>query len=288
VLFGTTEPIEINFKLMFFSNNLMNFDNDAGIERRTITTEFKSKFVDEADYETEKVSNQNVFVKDVHFLDKFDSPDYKNALIHLLLPYAKKYFENGITVPEKIRKTTKELCNENDKMKSFIDTIFETTGRDEDRIHKDTFKDLYNSYYKCNFAWTSILTEIKRCNLNYDREKRVNGNRGVIIGIKQKANNQQRNEATFIDLDDRENDLDYNPECEKKKAQEMKEIKQKNKSLEEERANYKQKYEELQKQFEELQNKLNKLTTPPNTEVVKTKSVNKEILKKMKDKLNGN
>jgi hypothetical protein len=262
VLFGTTEPIDINFKLMFFSNNLMNFDNDAGIERRTITTELKSKFVPEADYETEKASNPNVFVKDPHFLDKFDSPEYKNALVHLLLPYAKKYFKDGITVPEKIKKTTKELCNENDKMKSFIDTIFETTGKDEDRIHKDTFKDLYNNYYKCNFAWTSILTEIKRCNLNYDREKRVNGNRGVIIGIKQKSNNQHRNEEpTFIDS--RENDLDYNPEDDLKKTKEHDELKEKNKSLEEENNNIKQKYEdtllERKNEIESLKKQLESL-----------------------------
>lgn len=259
VLFGTTEPIEINFKLMFFSNNLMNFDNDAGIERRTITTEFKSKFVDEADYETEKVSNLNVFVKDPHFLDKFDSPDYKNALVHLLLPYAKKYFENGITVPEKIKKTTKELCNENDKMKSFIDSMFETTGRDDDRIHKDAFKDLYNNYYKCNFAWTSILTEIKRCNITYDREKRVNGNRGVIIGIKLKNSSENKKESAFIDND---NDLDYNPDDEIKKAKELKELnelKQKNKSLEEEKNDYKQKYEESQNEIQSLKQQLESL-----------------------------
>ncbi len=249
VLFGTTEPIEINFKLMFFSNNLMNFDNDAGIERRTITTELKSKFVGEADYETEKASNPNVFIKDPHFLDKFDSPNYKNALVHLLLPYAKKYFVSGITVPESIKKTTKELCNENDKMKSFIDSMFETTGSDDDRIHKDAFKDLYNSYYKCNFAWTSILTEIKRCNLTYDREKRVNGNRGVIIGIKQKVNQQFKKEASFIDLDD-STDLDVVDE--KPNNKEIDELKK-------ERDEYKQKYEESQNEIQSLKQQLESL-----------------------------
>ena len=40
VLFSTTEKIDINFKLMFLSNNLMNFDSDSGIKRRLIHFEF--------------------------------------------------------------------------------------------------------------------------------------------------------------------------------------------------------------------------------------------------------
>jgi len=42
VLFSTTEKIDINFKLMFLSNNLMNFDSDSGIKRRLIHFEFKN------------------------------------------------------------------------------------------------------------------------------------------------------------------------------------------------------------------------------------------------------
>ena len=171
VLFGTSEEIQIMFKLLFFSNNLMNFDSDPGIKRRMITVFFNSKFVDAEEYEKEKETNNNgsVFVKDKSLLKKFDNDDFKNAFVHIIITKAKEYFEKGIVVPESYKQTTEDLCDENDKMRTFVDNHFDVTKNEDDKISKDEFKDMFNAYTKCNHAWTTILSDIKRCNLIYDK-----------------------------------------------------------------------------------------------------------------------
>ena len=68
---------------------------------------------------------------------------------------------------------------------------FDITKRDEDRITKDEFHELYSAHTKCNFAWTSILSDIKRLGLCYDGGKRAIYKgitiRGVLVGIKKKV-----------------------------------------------------------------------------------------------------
>ena len=104
VLFATTEKIDINFKLMFLSNNLMNFDADSGIKRRLIHFEFRNKFVALQDLEKERVNHKigKVFALDNNLVSKFhNNDDYKNALTHILIKKARQYFEKGLTIPDK-------------------------------------------------------------------------------------------------------------------------------------------------------------------------------------------
>ena len=76
-------------------------------------------------------------------------------------------------------------------MKHFIDNHFVITKDDKDRITKDEFTELFNTQTKCNFAWTSILSDIKRVGLTYDGGKRALYKgatiRGVVVGIKKKV-----------------------------------------------------------------------------------------------------
>jgi hypothetical protein len=76
-------------------------------------------------------------------------------------------------------------------MKQFIENQFEITKKDEDRITKDEFHELYSAHTKCNYAWTSILSDIKRLGLCYDGGKRSIYKgitiRGVLVGIKKKV-----------------------------------------------------------------------------------------------------
>ena len=193
VLFGTTEKIDISFKLMFFSNNIMNFDADSGIKRRMIAMEFNSIFAEAEDLAEKRATypNSDVFKIDRNLLDMFkNNVEYKNAFMHLVIEESRSYFKNGLTIPESYKKATNDLCDENDKMKQFIENQFEITKRDEDRITKDEFHELYSAHTKCNYAWTSILSDIKRLGLCYDGGKRAIYKgvtiRGVLIGIKKK------------------------------------------------------------------------------------------------------
>ena len=240
VLFGTTEKINILFKLLFFSNNLMNFDADQGIKRRMIAMEFTTIFADAEELEEKKATypNSAVFVKDMKLLETFkNNDDYKNAFLNLIVEKAKLYFEKGLIIPDASRTATNELCDENDKMQQYIDNHFEKTGNDADRICKDEFKDLYSDHTKCNHAWTSILSDIKRIGLNYDGAKRAMYKgasiRGALIGIKKKFT------CPFNDRDTTH--LDKGVECDKDKQ-----IQQ----LYKENVELKRQIEELKKQMQ--------------------------------------
>ena len=207
VLFPTTEKIDINFKLILLSNNLMNFDADSRIKRRLIHFEFRNKFVAQQDLEKERANHKigKVYALDNSLVNKFHvNDDYKNALVHILIKKAKQYFENGLVIPEKYVEIAKAVCEKNDKFKNFFDNHFDITNNDSDRISKDELRDLYNSYTKCNFSASSIMTDIQRLQLKYERGLRCIYNgvslRGVIIGIKKKSGNQEKEKEPETDI----------------------------------------------------------------------------------------
>jgi hypothetical protein len=86
-------------------------------------------------------------------------------------------------------------------MRTFVDNHFDITKNEDDKISKDEFKDMFNTYTKCNYAWTTILSDIKRCNLSYDKGKwglyNSQKSRGIIVGLKKKSTE----EVEFIDDD---------------------------------------------------------------------------------------
>jgi hypothetical protein len=270
VLFATTEKIDINFKLKFLSNNLMNFDADSGIKRRLIHFEFRNKFVALQDLEKERVNHKigKVFALDNNLVSKFhNNDDYKNALIHILIKKARQYFQEGLKIPEKYVEMAKEVCEENDKFKNFFDNHFQITNNESDRISKDEFKDMYNSYTKCNFSASSIMTDIQRLQLNYNRGLRCMYNgvslRGVIIGIK-KLKGQQSEPVKVVakqsDLDfglnmepEPEITNDYDPEYTDRLEKDLRETQKQYTELQIEHDDLKEKFEELKRKFEAMQ-----------------------------------
>lgn len=111
--------------------------------------------------------------------------DYKLAFFHILLPYTINYYEKGLIIPDILISSFKELNDDNDKMKSFINTFYVKTDNDSDRISKNDFLSNYESHYKLkNISWFNLLNDIKRLGLNYDRQKRVNGVQGCITKLK--------------------------------------------------------------------------------------------------------
>lgn len=89
-----------------------------------------------------------------------------------------------------------------DKMELFVKEKFIKTNEDSDRIHKDDFLYEYQHHYNLKrVTWVTILKDIKRIGLEYDRSKRGDGKRGVIIGLVKKYNNEN-NDKDNIDKDD--------------------------------------------------------------------------------------
>ena len=269
VLFATTEKIDINFKLMFLSNNLMNFDADSGIKRRLIHFEFRNKFVAQQDLEKERINHKigKVFALDNSLVGKFHNNDeYKNALVHILIKKAKQYFDKGLTIPEKYIEIAKEICEENDKFKNFFENHFEITNNEGDRIAKDELRDMYNSYTKCNFSASSIMTDIQRLQLRYERGLRCVYNgvslRGVIVGIKKKSGEEDEQEKAVskksdldygLDMPEPEATINHDPEYAKKIEKELSERNEQFYELQIEHNKLKEEFEALQKKFEAMQ-----------------------------------
>jgi len=117
------------------------------------------------------------------------------AFINLIIPYAKKYYEKGLEIPDRVRNNFKDLCADNDTMGEFLDAIYEITGNDYDKIHKDEFMKEYNTYHNSKLPFPKVISDVKRL-LRYSRTERVNNKKGVIIGIKLKE--QELNNEKYI------------------------------------------------------------------------------------------
>jgi predicted RNase H-like nuclease (RuvC/YqgF family) len=139
------------------------------------------------------------------------------------------------------------------------------TNNDSDRISKDELRDMYNSYTKCNFSASSIMTDIQRLQLKYERGLRCIYNgvslRGVIIGIKKKSGNQEKEKepeadisnSGFADYGYDEVNYEYHTE------QLQKELREKNKQYTELQIEH----DQLKADFEELKKKMEAMATKP-------------------------
>lgn len=221
ILYGTSEDIKINFKLMFISNNNPKFTNDNGMKRRGLCMIHKNRFVSQKEFDNAK-DKENIYVKDVTFKNKIKTDEYKIALFNLLFPYAISFYESKCIECGKIPIIDNEpctnekkceyctgyeifinnwenICCENDKMMQFLEIHYEITENKDDIIYKDDFLQEYREFYKLkNLTWNTLLADINRVGLIYDRQKKKtfivedkwNENinkvtkRGFVLGIK--------------------------------------------------------------------------------------------------------
>lgn len=190
VLYGTSTDVLLFCKLIIISNSLPKFTADKGINRRGVQSEFRNKFVPDDEYHKAKAKAPdgcNVYRRDLDLKSKFNSEEFKNAMLHLILPWTKYYYENRTLYDMKSHMDQwKETVKINDQFKEFMDEYFDVTNCDSDRVSKHEFIDLYNRHYGCKLGLNTFLNYLKSNNLRYERHWRVNGSRGVIVGIRMK------------------------------------------------------------------------------------------------------
>lgn len=186
IMYGTSDLVKVTSKLIIATNNSPVFDTDEGIQRRGLILECKNRFVDKNDYEKLK-GKKGIYLKDEGIMNLFNDSKYILAFVNLLIPYAVKFYKEGLIVPKEINNAFKELCEENDTMKDFINSQFEITNDDSDRIGKDDFVMMYNEKFKLKLRFRQLLSDIKRLGIVYERQKRCNGKKGCLVGIKYKS-----------------------------------------------------------------------------------------------------
>jgi len=195
VMHSTTTTLKVQMKLNLISNKDLVFDTDEGMKRRGFMMVYKNKFVSKDDLPQGK---SGFYPIDPTLMAKLASIDYKLALLHILLPFSKLYYDSGLKLDASFTSAYTSLCSDNDEMGDFLDTHVEITGNPEDRISKEDFTDVYNLNMKKNFRFIHLLSHIKRFGLEYNKGVRANGARGCVVGVKwRKADDEP--EPSFVE-----------------------------------------------------------------------------------------
>ncbi len=187
VMHGTCISVDLHAKLMTISNHSPNFNTDQGLRRRGLLAEFKNEFLDSDEYEKRK-KEKGIYKADVNLYKKFERLEYKLAFLNIILPYSKKYYEKGLIISKQIKEDFKNLCNDNDEIKTFIDDNFTRTDKSSDVVNKNEILELKNSLSKNKMTWQYILSDLKRLRLDYNKDKMKDGIKGCVIGLKLKNN----------------------------------------------------------------------------------------------------
>jgi len=180
--------MRVQFKLEASSNHNTTVDSmDNGFNRRALLMEYDSKFVDSK----EDVDEDNhIYLKDKGVDTLLDSNNMKLAFFHILAPYAKDYYDNGLDLPKEVRSGFATMVNEDDELKDFFDK-FESNKYSE--IGKNEMLHYFNQYPQETITtkiWKNLKQEFKKRGFNYDPYKFVwdpdtkKQSKGAITGIK--------------------------------------------------------------------------------------------------------
>lgn len=182
-LYGTTDEINLIGKLLITSNFDPIFELDEGIKRRGLALEFRNRFLDENDFKNQK----GTYVKNKNLINNFLTPEYRNAFCNIIIGRATKYYQFGIKIPPKVIANFKEITEVNDKVSEFIENFYEITNDPNDKVSKDQFTGGYNAYFKTKVEFGYLLSDLKRLRISYVKDRRVQGVKGVIVGLKPKV-----------------------------------------------------------------------------------------------------
>jgi phage/plasmid-associated DNA primase len=191
VLFGTLNEIDLQCKLLFTSNSTLKFEADGGMSRGYREVKFSSRFV--SDYETSEFKHEaNCFQADKSFqTEKFLQAEYRDELLHILLEYSHKYYENGLKTPAFITEASQQTCEmQGDQFKTFFDEYYVIDL--EGFVLKEELTSDYLEYYKKAINLMLIKDEFQKISdlIIYDKNKKGKGEncekRGGFRGIKKK------------------------------------------------------------------------------------------------------
>jgi len=194
VLYGTTDNIVLHCKLVITSNFDPKFQVDNGMKRRGYMAVLTNQFINKDDYEQKK-SKKGVYLIDENLLSRFQHDEYKLGLMQFIIPYAEQYYEKGLVICKKWISQFKEISDNNDTIKEFIENYIDVTGKDKDAIQKDEFLNDYNTYTKEKATWADILSDLKRLGIRYDRQKMVDGKKGCVIGVKFNKTDEDKDDS---------------------------------------------------------------------------------------------
>lgn len=142
------------FKIIFQTNEKVLINGaDGGIIERLRLITFPNKFVDEPKLKTDRLIDRNIKTK-------IDKVEYKLAFFQILVDHYHDFATNDKTrldMPERMRKETEEMFQENDPFDAFIKEKIDITNDNKDVIYSSK---LYESFIMFNSKNSKIATQI--------------------------------------------------------------------------------------------------------------------------------
>jgi len=190
VMFGTSEKINIMFKMFVLSNNIPNIkSNEEAVYNRYKQVSFNSHF-DRTGDRVEENAEKLEFVADTK-LSQIIKEQYYNEVFNLIIEYANNYYKNGLPkIPQQFLNDTNETKTKNNKFSSWFS---ENCEKDEDgKVALDHL--VYMS--SCNKD--DIKSFLKKMGFKYDKDlsglgKNNKGKayKGGYVGIKISENEEE-------------------------------------------------------------------------------------------------
>lgn len=122
IMFGTSETINVLFKLFALSNHIPKIDptKESAVYNRYKQISFNSHF-DRSGLRKEEDSDKLLFIADVKLADKIKQ-DHYNEVFNIVIDYAFQYYKKGLpSIPQQFLDDTKETQKENDLIAKWFD-----------------------------------------------------------------------------------------------------------------------------------------------------------------------
>lgn len=174
----TAPSMAIQFKLFAVSNNSLVIKGDAGVKRRFRLGQFNSQFKDEyVDDDYDRLE----FIKDKNLSNKLCG-QYKHALIHLIMEYSNRYYNDKalLQYPAEWKEEADDNMADNDGFGDWFEERCEV--KKDALVHKNSMDELFNN---SPFKNMKLKDEIARLKLpiKYDSQKRLENNKNKYKGF---------------------------------------------------------------------------------------------------------
>jgi phage/plasmid-associated DNA primase len=172
IMFGTSESINILYKIFILSNHIPNVDsNEEAVYNRYKQISFSSHF-DRTGARLEDDPDKLLFRADIDLSDKLKT-EYANEIFNIIIDYAAKYTVSKLPkVPEKFQKDAQETKVKNDEFQMWFNDNCEKD--DSKRVPMELLRE------KSGFDDKTIKEGMKRVGFKYDKDLRSGLGKNVL------------------------------------------------------------------------------------------------------------
>ena len=206
-----SHTVKLYCMLVLIMNTLIQTKIDSGIIRRMKHGMFQhtSEFVDDKkQVNTEK----HIYLKDKQFLNRVKTDtSYRLAFTQILFDNAKKTYEKSFVPSENFNETFNSILNANNFIGDFIDKYLTITGKEDDRIGKDSMHKEFKLIFPDKMLTSiQLISSLKDQNITYSSKFRCDGLQGCYTGVKFKDQDVESENDYENGIEKKEQSVDIN------------------------------------------------------------------------------